>query len=83
MAPTVLITGASQGIGKATTLLFSQHGYNLVLAARQPDRLEALAEILQKANHSVLAVPTDVTDAEQVKSLVIARSVTSGRLMCW
>jgi NADP-dependent 3-hydroxy acid dehydrogenase YdfG len=70
MAPTVLITGASQGICKATTLLFSRHGYNLVLAARQPDRLETLAAILQKVNHAVLAVSTDVTDAEQVKKLV-------------
>lgn len=70
MAPTVLITGASQGIGKATALLFSRQGYNLVLAARQPDRLESLAEILQKANHDTLAVPTDVKDADQVKTLV-------------
>jgi len=38
MAPTVLITGASQGIGKATALLFARKGYDLVLAARQPER---------------------------------------------
>jgi len=41
MAPTVLITGASQGIGKATALLFARKGYDLVLAARQPERLSA------------------------------------------
>ena len=70
MKNTVLITGASQGIGKATALLFAKKGYNLVLAARQPERLERLAEILQQAGHSALAVPTDVTDFEQVNHLI-------------
>lgn len=39
MAQTVLITGASQGIGKATALELAQHGCNMVLAAREPARL--------------------------------------------
>jgi short-subunit dehydrogenase len=42
MTPTVPITGASQDIG-TTALKFAQEGYNVVLAARQPDRLEAAA----------------------------------------
>lgn len=70
MAPTVLITGASQGIGKETAQLFARHGYNMVLAARQPDRLEAVAQELITSNHSALAVPTDVRDPQQVKHLV-------------
>jgi short-subunit dehydrogenase len=70
MAPTVLITGASQGIGKETALLFARNGYNVVLAARQPERLEALAHELRTFHHSALAVPTDVRDAQQVKHLV-------------
>lgn len=43
MAPTVLITGASQGIGKATAILFARKGYELVLSARQAANLEATA----------------------------------------
>lgn len=70
MAPTVLITGASQGIGKATALLFAREGYDLVLAARQPDPLTAVAQEIQTLGRSVLAVPTDVKDPEQVKVLV-------------
>lgn len=70
MASTVLITGASQGIGKATAMLFAQQGYNVVLAARHADRLKAVAEELQAYGHSALAVPTDVKQFEQVNTLV-------------
>lgn len=69
MASTVLITGASQGIGRAIATLFARHGYNLVLAARERDRLNQFAAELTANNHSVLTVPTDVRDAEQVKAL--------------
>ncbi|NJR50263.1 MAG: SDR family oxidoreductase [Leptolyngbyaceae cyanobacterium CSU_1_3] len=70
MNPTVLITGASQGIGKAAAILFAQKGYNLVLAARNYDRLLAFAQQLEEQGHSTLAMSTDVRDSEQVKGLV-------------
>ncbi|MUL36775.1 SDR family NAD(P)-dependent oxidoreductase [Gloeocapsopsis dulcis] len=69
MAATVLITGASQGIGKATALLFARKGYDLVLAARQPEPLQATAEEIQKLGRQAIAIPTDVRDPEQIKSL--------------
>lgn len=70
MAPTVLITGASQGIGKATALLFANKGYDFVLAARQPDRLASVGQEVQNLGRQALTVPTDVRDPNQVKSLV-------------
>ncbi len=72
MAPTILITGASQGIGKQTALLFARKGYNLVLAARRPDVLEAAAQEIKNLsnNNDVLTVVCDVRDSEQVKTLV-------------
>ncbi len=70
MAPTVLITGASQGIGKATALLFANKGYDLVMAARQSDRLEAAGEEIKNLGRQALTVPTDVRDPQQVKTLV-------------
>lgn len=70
MADTVLVTGASQGIGKATALLFAREGYNLVLAARQADRLEAVASEIQSLGRAALAVPTDTRNPDQVNALV-------------
>lgn len=70
MSETVLITGASQGIGRATTKLFASKGYNVVLAARQGDRLQDLAQEIESQGTAALAVPTDVRDPEQVKKLV-------------
>lgn len=70
MASTVVITGASQGIGKAIAQKFAHEGYNVVLAARQVDRLEEVAEELRRLKHEAIAVPTDVKDPEQVQALI-------------
>ena len=70
MTPTAVITGASAGIGQATAILLAQKGYNLVLAARTNDRLEAVAQQAIELGSQVLAIPTDVTDVKQVNNLV-------------
>ena len=70
MAPTALITGASQGTGRATALLFAQQGYDVVLAARRPDPLEQVAQEVSALGQRALPVPTDVGEAEAVQSLV-------------
>ncbi len=77
---TVLITGASQGSGKATALLFAQKGYDVVLAARQPDRLEQAAEAVRGLGRQALAVPTDVAEAKSVDHLVEQALVKFGAI---
>jgi short-subunit dehydrogenase len=71
MAPTALITGSSQGIGKATALLFARKGYDLVLTARRVELLESVAQEIQTLGHQApLVVSCDVTDPSQVNALV-------------
>jgi NADP-dependent 3-hydroxy acid dehydrogenase YdfG len=80
VANTVLITGASQGSGRATALLFARQGYRVVLAARQSDRLTAVANLIQNQGGQALAVPTDVGQSDQVQALVKQALETYGQI---
>lgn len=64
MAKTLLITGASTGIGAATAKAAVDAGWNVALCARSKDKLDALAKDIGEA---ALALPCDVTDREAVR----------------
>jgi short-subunit dehydrogenase len=66
----VVVTGASSGIGRETALLFAKEQCRIVLAARRKDRLEELASETRRSGGEALAIATDVSDEEQVRSLV-------------
>ncbi|MEO1466309.1 MAG: SDR family NAD(P)-dependent oxidoreductase, partial [Cyanobacteria bacterium J06633_1] len=70
MSPTALITGASQGIGRATALLFAKNNYDLIITARTKDKLEAVADEIRSLDRQVLAITTDVSDRTAVSSLI-------------
>jgi 3-oxoacyl-[acyl-carrier protein] reductase len=63
-----LVTGASQGIGRATSLALAEAGAQVVVAARSADKLAALVGEIEAAGGGALAIRMDVADAAQVKS---------------
>ena len=63
-----LVTGASQGIGRVTSLALARAGAKVVVAARRADKLASVASEIAAAGGEALAVPMDVADAEQIKA---------------
>ena len=70
---TALITGASSGIGEALSLVFAEHGHDLILVARGADNLKALAAKLSaKYDVQVSVQPTDLSQTGSAEALALA-----------
>lgn len=67
---TAIITGAANGIGRATAILFASQGANLVLADLQEEPLKEVHGLILKDQGSALIKKTDVSAEEEVKSLI-------------
>lgn len=68
--PTVLITGASSGIGAVYAERFARRGHNLVLAARDKPRLDALAaRLIKEHDIAVEVLQADLTNAADLTAL--------------
>ena len=74
MAKTVLITGASSGIGKSTAIYLAQSGYNVYGAARRIEKMEELK------TYGIITLPIDVTKDESMKACVEQIFEEAGRI---
>jgi len=80
---TIVITGASSGIGRATAECFARAGARLVLASRRAEALETVADVCRQLGGQALAVPTDVTDAAGVAALARRAAEFGGGVDVW
>src|SRR5918911_4343139 len=80
---TVVVTGASAGVGRATARAFGARGDRVGLLARGEDGLEAARRDIEASGGEALAVPTDVSDAAAVESAAVAVEARLGPIDVW
>ncbi|GAP99704.1 SDR family oxidoreductase [Leptolyngbya sp. NIES-2104] len=79
---TIVVTGASAGIGKGLALALAQQGANLVLAARSQAALEETAALCAKQGGRAISVLTDVTQPEACEQLIEKAIAAFGQIDC-
>ena len=77
---TILVTGASSGIGQATAIECSKMGAKLVITGRNAERLQETMSLLEGEGHRQIIA--ELTDEEQVKNLVDGCSDLQGLALC-
>jgi NAD(P)-dependent dehydrogenase (short-subunit alcohol dehydrogenase family) len=77
---TVVVTGASSGMGKAIVEVFVKEGANVVAVARRKERLEELEKSLKKASGKILAFVGDVSKKEDNEAMIDFAVKKFGRL---
>ena len=74
----ILITGASSGIGRASAILCSQLGANVILVARNEERLQETLALMDEGKHLIFAM--SVTDYDKIDALVSEVVATNGKI---
>jgi NAD(P)-dependent dehydrogenase (short-subunit alcohol dehydrogenase family) len=77
---TALITGASRGIGAGLAIAMAQAGADVIIAARTSEALDEVGATIRSAGRRSLAIPADVTVAEDVERLVASAIGEFGRI---
>nr|WP_321226254.1 SDR family oxidoreductase [uncultured Psychroserpens sp.] len=77
---TIIITGASSGIGESTAKKLAQNGANVVLMARSEDKLNTLRNAIEKDGGKALVATGDVTKSEDFKKVVSKAVETYGKV---
>ncbi|MCY0978455.1 SDR family NAD(P)-dependent oxidoreductase [Chryseobacterium wangxinyae] len=80
---TVVVTGGSSGVGRATVEAFALEGCNIVIAARGQEALDETLNLCNELEVKAIAVPTDVSKAEEVDNLVKRAILEFGRIDIW
>jgi NAD(P)-dependent dehydrogenase (short-subunit alcohol dehydrogenase family) len=81
---TVLVTGGGTGMGRAAALRLAREGANVIVAGRRARELNEVVATIVAQGGKAIAVPTDVSDGEQVRALVAKAVATFGSLhMAW
>jgi len=75
-----IVTGASSGIGRAIAEMFAAEGAKTVLAARRKNELDEIVDAITKKGGIAMAVPTDVTQEDQVLALFAKTKQAYGRV---
>ena len=81
--PTVVITGASAGVGRATVRKFARHGARIGLLARGVDGLKAAQREVEKLGGKALMIPTDVANADEVEAAAKKIEAELGEIDIW
>jgi len=78
---TALVTGASEGIGKAIVLALAKEGVDVAICARRKEPLEATAaEIARATNRKIVAIPADLTKPADAENFVKQGHAALGRV---
>ncbi len=81
MSGVTVVTGASQGIGRAIALAFAREGGLVVLAARNRDNLHTVSrEVVEAGGTPMVVPPTDVTEPDSVQAMIAAVIDEHGRI---